>query len=313
MKKLLAAVLTLALVFLLVGCGGDAPVQKVYMPREEVVEPAVYEDIPEEPPEVEQAIEQEKDIAPNELDPQTLYEIRDMLNSIPYAGMELSHMPDWLDRVGQQPIVNNETALELADFIFSMNGWWLPHLAASFSIPEDAPPIFVFSRTYSTTNPASWAEPEWSGVELHPELRARLPFLQIPHVAVLHSHMEQTARELFGVELEIYPYALSASSHLFHTFNLFGVYMHIHDGWGAYASRVPIILSYEYMGGRYEVACVFVWISDDSFSPESVEGWEFIPMCELLTYLQTTTAIHTITLLRNQSGGFYYHAHILPG
>jgi len=146
-------------------------------------------------------------------------EIRELLENIPYPGIAIMRVPDWLAQTGQ-PIVTSETALELADFIYSMNGWWVPLVSESFSSPEEAEPQFVFERAFWATSSMQWQDPERPN--FHPELDAITPHIHVHTTRILlHSHMEQTALELFGVELKISNYAIP--NH-FRVYDLFGVY-----------------------------------------------------------------------------------------
>ena len=259
---------------------------------------------PEEPPEAPP----EEPIP--ELSPE---EIRDLLENIPHPGMNL-HALDWPERPG----ANSQTAIELSDFIHAMNGWWLPTLAASFSSPDEADADFLFRRAFSATNSLQWNNPDRAD-SYRPELRVLTPYVYPSWIDItLHHHIEQTARQLFGMELEISPQA--APQHMFETFDLFGIYAYHQWGWGSPAIRVPVILSYEYFGGGYEAACVLLWLFWDEELRYFIEhpnapgiDWETgMTRDEMLEYLQTTTRRHTITLKNNPSGGFYYWAHILP-
>jgi len=312
---------TLVLAVGLAGCGGDVAQQLAqektagarwlslpvrYMPdlphvREEAVEIEEYEEVVEdeepidEPEAVEEVVE--------ELSPE---EVQELLNSVPYAGMTLGSL-DWFE----QPFVTTETSRELGSFIFSMNDVLMQPPQSSFTSPDEADPYFLFHRAYAHTNRVQWGSPDLTDEGFfYPELYVIAPLMDISFISVtLHSHMEQTARQLFGMDLELSPQALPRIP--FASFNLYGVYVYGRDGFGPLPVRIPIIFSYEYIGGGYEVVCAFVLQGlFDDYSPESMREW--ITKDELLTYLQTTTNIHTITLKNNPNGGFYYWAHILP-
>ena len=236
-------------------------------------------------------------------------EIRDMLENIPYVGMHL-----FLFGAHEQPIMATETAAELAAFIHSMNNWTLSLPLESFTSPENANPQDIFRRAFVATRAVQWVNSEVT-YSYQPELSVLASIMGVAHLhhITLHHHMEETARQLFGTELEIPP---DAAPQWFQVYDFGGVYAY--DAWfgGSATDRVPIILSYEYIGGGYEVVCVFLWHFWDEellyfVDPARIEE-DGMTESEMLEYIHTTPDRHTITLLTNPNGGFFYHAHILP-
>ena len=319
MKKIFLLLCMAALI--LGACGGQeiAETEDTYAPievpaQEEVADaqPPAQEDdaIPKnnveskEAPdvEVEEYAAQEEETEGIGLSPD---EIRELLEGIPYAGMWGPGLVGF-----GQPVVNSETARELGSFIYWMNGVELPRISASFHSPEEANADFLFSRAHSATKLVQWVDPDWDNY--HPELRAIQMLSNSPHMITLHSHIEQTARKLFGLDLEIsrpqdLPFMVRYQ-------DLFGIAVYYSHGWGPGPVDLwPIILSYEYTDGSYEVICVFVWWFDGYFfySPPNSDEDEGISEYEAVEWLHTLPR-HTITLKRNQHGGFYYWAHILP-
>jgi len=139
------------------------------------------------------------------------------------------------------------------------------------------------------------------------------------HGVLLQRHLEITAAKLFGMELEVNHHAVPDCFLPigFDALDFYGEY--VYTGWGpldTWGVFVPIILSYEYVGGGYEVICVFFWVTDQTEDGANAYYDEHLTNTmthdEMLTYLQTTQNRHTITLKRNPNGGFYYWAHILP-
>ena len=304
----------LLLVIGLAGCGGAQPSDvepydySYYVAAVPDLPPVQVELIP--PPPLD--IEVEPNEPEEEVEELTPEEIRELLEGIPYPGMSLRSPDDWLEEYIHQ-IVNSETTAELARFIYAMNWWGMGLIRASFGSPEEADAQFVFSRAFWATSPVQWRHPE--GRTYHPELSVIEPYINRPWEGItLHSHMEITAAQLFGVELKIYPYAFPD---WYDTYNLYGIYAYNIGGFGSPFVRLPVILSYEYIGGGYLVVCAFpsLFLGEDVdiFFPE---GWptegEGLSADELLVYLQTTPSRHTITLKNNPNGGFYYWAHILP-
>ena len=269
--------------------------------------------VPEEPyadvlsPDVDNVdAEVEEDIAPEDDIEVSLLshdEMRELLNSIPYAGMNMPSR-DGLDH----PVVSTETAMNMAGFIANMSGWWgWPSM--SFYSPEEADPAFVFAASFMATNWVQWHRPDSEVSRYHPELAVLAPYLDPDaggRSVKLHNHIKETARNLFGVEIEIHP---SMATGLFAANEYFDVYHFSLEAFGFGGGHVPVVLSYEYIGGGYEVICVFAWVVSDQYV--DLNTWNEIPDDELIDHLHTLPR-HTITLKRNQHGGFYYWAHILP-
>jgi len=243
----------------------------------------------------------------------TAQEVWELLDGIPYTGIRVRWHLDWLE----QPIETSETAVRLAVFINMFNHSFTHPPLVSFESPEEAPQEFVFSAAFFGTDRLQWGNPDRSELaQFRPELSAIVPILHPIHFEItLHSHMEETAKMLFGREMEITHRPDEDEWTLFIVYDLFGVSAYSIWGIGLPAGRVPIILSYEETSDGYLVRCVFIW-SGDGFSPERREdsqaGRELRPIEELYEYLRTTTDIHTITLRNNPQGGWFYHAHILP-
>ena len=255
--------------------------------------------------------------------------ITEVLNSIPYPGIAELTWP-----VDVHPIVDSEVSRELVEFISGIISRLTPPPTTSFTSPAEIDQEFALGVTFLRTGNVQGARPYWDNY--HPELTAIAPFLEPPfglHILRLHNHMEETARILFGPDAELNP-PTTATAHRALCGNaasgaieIFGnfVYSPIEqDGvWGGmWASLIPVILSYEYIGNGYEVRCIFVWRTHD----HDVGEHGFLEHIgadrsvrvdadrdEIIDYLLTSTDIHTITLKRNADGGFYYHAHILPG
>jgi len=243
----------------------------------------------------------------------TVREVRELLLGTPHPGMRerSGNVNDWSGRSG----ATSETAARLLAFIHIFNHAFSHPPLTSFESPEDASPEFVFSATFFETNTVQWTDPSWVNAVYHPELHVlRLLMNPVEGQLTLHIHMEETARILFGRELEIHPPAEPTWPYI--VFDWLGGFAYSIEGFGLTAGRWPYILSYEDTGDGYEVRVVFYWYGIGGFSPERMEegqiGREWRPGDELEGYLRTTTDIHTITLLRNAAGGFYYHAHILP-
>ena len=240
---------------------------------------------------------------PEEPEPSmTPEEIRDLLNSIPYAGI-------FWRRFGandNHPIELGERGEMIAGFIRGMNGFWR-WPSESFHSPENACPGFVFWASFVATNWLQWSDSgSVEGSRYHPELSVLAPHLELGTSSiVLHSHMEETASALFGQKLEIQP----LDAFVVHTYEFSGVYVYSLGIFGMGIGHIPIVLHYVYIGDRYEVTCVFVLVSSDAFFDENEDE---IPDDELIDWLHTVPGRHTITLKRNADGGFYYWAHILP-
>ena len=299
-------VLLLCVILLVAACAGGQP--DIYEQPEQNVEddsasvpaalPLQEEPKPEEAAATEEPQVYDADEAPEpSLTPE---EIRELLESIPYAGMSGRGPSDWVE---EYSVANSEVAREMLHFISGVIGLGtLP--SVSFNSPEEANFVFLF-------NASSW-QTQWLYLGGHPELNALVPYVD-PSTdrLMLHSHIEETAKMLFGQELAIRPFIDSAG--MFRTYEWLGTYAYWLAAFGIPASMIPIILSYEYIGEAYEVACVFVWSFDNRYYPTGFNE----PIAEdrdaLLAYLRTTTEIHTITLKRNAAGRFYYWAHILPG
>ena len=241
----------------------------------------------------------------------TSEEIRELLNSIPYAGMRELRRMDWLEEYAL--VVNSDNAIRIAGFITSVNGWWGPP-QTSFHSPEEAGYEFLFRTSFSFTNRVQWNNIAWAqNWDYHPELIVLVPYLD-PNTngLILHSHIEKTARTLFGQELTIRPRITVDSPGMFHTYEWLGTYAYWQGAFGIPVDFITIILSYEYIGGGYEVACVFIAHAGEGYYERSFHELIAEDKDELMDYLRATTAIHTITLKNNSSGGFYYRAHILP-
>ena len=277
---------------------GDYPpvepyVQQEPKPVQEEPEPEV-EGIEPEQPQTYDADEPPEPIPTPE-------EIYELLNSIPYAGMQGLRRLDWLEEYSI--FVNSEAAIEMANFISYVNGWWGPPLS-SFNSPEEANHDFLFDASFFRTN--------WLYLGGHPELNVLVPYLNPGTDRLrLHSHVEETAKMLFGQELTIRP-SLNDSPGMFRTYEWLGTYAYWLAAFGIPATFIPIILSYEYIDGGYEVACVFITQFDGGYYERGSNARIAEDKDELRDWLRTTTDIHTITLKRNADGGFYYWAHILP-
>ena len=238
-------------------------------------------------------------------------EIRELLNSIPYASMDMSSIIDWLDH----PVVNTETAVSMASFILRVNHWWGPP-SASFSSPAEVGD-FAWVAAFFNTYTVQWSDPNSAHTIYHPELEAIVPhlgsslrYLYMPGIT-LHSHIEETAKSIFGYEIS---FPLWSGGGIFIPYSFSGTYVYVLGVFGVGAGMVPMILSYKETPDGYEVICAFVWLFNDRYysSRSGIREGEDMSGDALLDYLRTTADRHTITLKRNADGGFYYWAHILP-
>jgi len=233
-------------------------------------------------------------------------EIREILNNIPWA---MVNIPDTGLQWFEQTIVDSETGKRIAIFIDWVYGWRSPP-TASFHSPEEIIPDNVWHTSIFNTHQVQWLDdPTMPGAVHHPELSVLAPHLG-PHImnVWLHSHIEETARRIFGHEIKFPP---RQSAGVLQSYNFAGAYVYsMVFGLGP-AGYVRAVLSYECIGDGYEVVCVWVFWADGTLYSDHTQREE-IPEDELLSYLQTTTNIHTITLRNNPDGGFYYWAHILP-
>ena len=253
--------------------------------------------------------------------------ITEMLNSIPHPGIR----DVW--SVDVHPIVDSETSRELATFISEMISWLTPPPTTSFTSPAEIDQEFALGVAFVRTSFVQGARPEWENY--HPELAALAPFLEPPfgiYILGLHNHMEETARILFGSYVVLNPPTTAIAHRAFRgnaasgAIEIYGnfVYGPIEGegAWGgALASLIPVILSYEYIGNGYEIKCIFVRrthyhdVGEHGFL-EHIGADNSVRVDadrdEIADYLLTSTDIHTITLKRNENGGLYYWAHILP-
>jgi len=250
----------------------------------------------------QEEIEAEAEVVGEETEKATPEEIRELLNSIPYSGIDLR-----MFNAHHLPIALDETRIRIADFIRGINGFWGPP-STSFHSPEEAPANFVFWASFWATYWLQWSDSDSDGaLKYHPELSLLIPYLQLGTDTVkLHKHIEETANELFYQKLEIQP-PISA---LFNIYEFSGVYAYSLGIFGISMAHVPIILSYEnILGDEYMVTCVFILVSGDIYYDENEAE---IPEDELIDYLLTVPGRHTIILKNNPNGGFFYWAHILP-
>jgi len=250
-------------------------------------------------PPVELELEPEPRTEPEktaEIDPETLAEIVAVLSELEHPGKNLNFPALHFNPTGLEGL-----GLEIASFINGINEWWGPP-EESFLTPENAPDAFVSWPAYFRTRSLQWHNSELESTYV-PELSVLEPRLintgDPEDFVTLHTHMEATARELFGAELDMRDIGVGRYS-----FEFGGYYLYTMGGaFGVPASYLTVVLSYEYIGdGLYEVSCVYIHTTDDYFSTDGDE---------LVASLHTLPR-HTVVLRRNVAGGFYYRAHILP-
>jgi len=231
-------------------------------------------------------------------------EIAQLLTGIPHPGMRIS----FAIREGIAGL--DQRGLEIAAFVSGINGWWGPP-RESFSSPEYAPFNFVFWAAFMRTSSLQWYSSDEN--HYHPELSVLAPSITAQArlndrvVAVtLGEHIEDTSEALFGRRIamrEDFEGGIIGSA------EFSGVYVYLLGTFGVGPVPVPYMLSYEEIDGGYQVTVVWA-DSEDFLDPEN--NWEPIPEDEQLEILRAIPDRHIITLLRNEAGGFYYHAHVLP-
>jgi len=239
-----------------------------------------------------------------ELSPEVVEEVSELLVSIPWPGIDARIFP-----LHYIPIELDETGLEIMRFINRINGWWGPP-RESFHSPDQAELGFVSLASFWLTTQLQWETPDEA--RYHPELSALTPYFQVDrdrsgsNRITLHSHIEETSAALFGQRLTVQPGIFAPVSVL----RFYGIDAYVVGTFGIGAAHMPIVLSYEAGDdGHYIVTCVFMFYSGGFMYPYT---WEEIPEDELVNHILTVADRHTITLERNQDGGFYYWAHILP-
>jgi len=248
-------------------------------------------------------------------------EIRELLNNSPHPGVDLR-----MREQRPQPVVDSERGREIAQFIDAMHAWPSRLPTTSFRSPQEIDNTFAVSAAIMATPPIQWGWPEGAGYR--PELSVLEPYLSLTfgpwpphHLGIAHRHVEETARQLFGASVTISP-TYEVVEHSQAGFVYFSEFMgeyfyRVTFGMDLRVGRHLTVISYTEIEGGYEVACAFlwqIWRDGELFyhNELNITGDGGVAESELPAYLQSTAQVHTITLLRNEAGGFYYHAHILP-
>ena len=321
MKKLLGLII---LIIFLVGCGSaaelnNADIQQYQNNARHIEETEQLEQIDVNGYETE-----ELGLTPEQM--------RELVESIPYPGMK-TRFP-WLGPVAGVPqyyFVDDDKGREIVTFLAKYITAFTGIPTTSFSSPQEIDTIFALNVSWENTYDLQW----WRNSDTpgyHPELSVLAPYLVTQAYwpgmfGVRQSHIEKTAREIFSPEVVFdipYPFVggeMGLDMYQFLGENVFWV-----SFWEGHFSIVPFVLSYEYIGGGYEVKCVII----DMFGGSNVIfilGREFeaaerielshlvseIESTELIDILLETENIHTIILKNNPQGSFYYWAHYLPG
>jgi len=305
-QKLLAVLLLVILLVVFSACGNytaqpndveaddDIAAHTELAAQEEPLPP--IEPLPE--PEPETAPEE-----PAEIDPEVLAEIVELLGELEHPGVNLNFSAPHFNPTGVEG-----AKLEIASFINGVNGFWGPP-EESFLTPENAPFWFTFYPSYFRTPSLQWHSAD--DENYHPDLSMLAPYLEPAHLIyrnsiTLRTQMEDTARALFGAmpDLSHEPF-----TGWMYSIELGGLYVYVLGTFGVGGASHPIVMNYEYIGdGFYEVSCVYLHtVSGVHLFTDGNE----IPDDELIAYLHTLPR-HTVVLQRNEAGGFYYRAHILP-
>ena len=220
----------------------------------------------------------------------TLDEIR---LSIPYSGMT-DTAP-----VGSYPVMDDETSVRLADFIYSCwgeIGGAPPELG--FLAPADAPRAFVLQASLNNTNQIT---------EAHPDMEM-LMMTYAQKDGWIQEHVEQTAKTLFGDQYQMEHDRWSMKE------------IRYYAGEGVYVLKsppkqkvLPFVTALREEPGRYvvSVAAVPLTLSDTGEWELLGENGEEIQPDALGDYCLAQPQ-HTITLAEDPDGTLCYYAHRLP-